>query len=203
MKHQRLIHRIIYLLTLLTFHLTLQTSAFADSPASICRRLPMIPAPQNVSTLRLLTAYAMPTIVAQFGTWASQTDYIDQATSDGQTLRNFARTAQPYQWEIGLFWDFSRLPAERTLTPLTEAYRHHEDRLHEAYKICRALNDRFYIDRRKPEISHIHNTTSLEQMLLTLEEQRVIALLQIYAPQAITSPSSKPSASSIATGAPR
>ncbi len=188
MKYQNLIRRYIFSFTLLTFSLTPNISAFAEDPASICRRLPAIPAPQNASTLRLLTAYAMPTIIAQIGTWASETDYVYQKNvtrGEGQTLRDFTRTTQPYQWEISLFWNFSELPAERTLTPLTEAYQHQEHRLREAYKICRTLNDQFFIDRYKPEISSIHNTASLDQMLFALETQRITALLQIYAPHAI------------------
>lgn len=203
MKYQNFIHRALFTITLLAFNLTLQINARAEDPTSICRRLPAIPAPQTASTLRLLTAYAMPTIIAQFGTGDSETDYVYQklaARGEEQTLRDFTRTAQPYYWEFSLFWSFSELPAERTLTPLTEAYQHHENRLREAYKICRAFNAQFFVERHKPNISNIYNATLLEQILSTLEEQRITALIQLYAPQAIIPPSANFSASSIATG---
>lgn len=203
MKYQSLIQRIISTIILLAFNLTLQVHARAEDPASICRRLPVVPAPQAASTLRLLTAYAMPTIIAQFGTRENETDYVYQklaARGEEQTLRDFTRTAQPYHWEISLFWNLSRHPAQRILTPLTEAYQHHENRLREAYKICHAFNAQSFIGRHKPKTSTPHNTTSLELMLSTLEEQRITALIQIYAPQAIISPSSNFPASSIATG---
>lgn len=203
MNYQKPVYPLIFLLTFLTLNFSSSTRAAADNPANICRRLPTIPAPQTTSTLRLLTAYAMPTIVARLGSWQNETDYIYQklnTNAQSQTIRDFARTAQPYHWEISLFWNFSRLPTERTLTPLTESYQHHETRLHEAYKICRSLDDRFDADRRSTRSSAVHNTPLLDQMLLTLEQQRITALLHIYAPQTFISQPSHFPASSIATG---
>lgn len=185
MKHQKLLHRFTFSLTLLSLFLVGNRIAFAEDPASICQRLPAIPSPQTTSSLRLFAAYLTPTIIAQFGTSANQTDYTYQnvVNDRSQTLRDFTRAAQPYNWEISLFWNLSRLPEERTLTPLTEAFQHQEYQLREAYRICRELRKYAFQNDPDTKISNINNTTSMEQILSELDEQRITALLRIYSPK--------------------
>lgn len=160
----------------------------AKPSAQICQHLPNIPAPQTASTLRLFTAYAMPTLVARFWTWQNEFDHIYAAQYPGQStdqlLREFTRTTRPYQWEITLLWKLS-LPGNHTTTPLTEAYAHHETRLREAYDLCKSLRPYHFPPKPDRNFSPDHGTPFLEAMLAELAEQRAAALLQIYVPEAL------------------
>lgn len=195
MKHT---HHFTCIITAILLSLTSTSTAFATSPTKICQRLPTHPAPQTTSTLRLLTAYAMPTIVARFWTWNSEVDHIYEqqmtGTATPQTLREFTRTARPYQWEINLFWNLGQL-TRPTTTPLAEAYTHHEYRLREAHEICKSL--------RKYTYPLSHHTSNLEVILTELAEQRITSLLKIYAPEAITAPQTNPNHHEFAAGETR